>query len=259
MSEATKKQKKLNTFWFLWNLIESIVLLTGGVLAIVFGVMNNNNSSSSMDIENVVAYLVASFVILDGVLRVVMFLARYNRGDEQSPMIISGFEVALGTLLILIQLRYSADHIFTYTVVNLVAIILIAIGLLLLVYAIFLIAKKYAKLFMPIVEILFSAVLVGVGVVIEVLYHTESSREQLVLILSGAILSLAAIGMFIITLITRAKAKKELKKAEEEEQGNYEVAGEGITDNTENAPEIIDADLNEPESVEGPRAIGHDE
>ena len=265
MSEAIQKQKKLNKFWLTWNLVESIVLFAGGILAIVAGIIAvQNGGSTNPNIENAIAYVVASFVILDGILRIAMYLLRGQTDEEQSPLVISGFEISLGVLLILIQSKFTAQHIFTYMVVNLIAIILMVMGALLMVYAIYLIAKKHGKLFMPVMEILFSAILVGVGIVIEVLYNTESSREQLVLIMTGSVLCLAAIGMFAITLITRRKTKKEIDLAEKEERGDYAVAKEPIPQKEKPIVEeakpadIIDAEETEPDkpkAIKGPKGI----
>ena len=82
MSEAIEKQKRINKFWFWWNLIESIVLFAGGVLAIVAGILSGVEGNQTPEgIENAVAYAVAAFVILDGLLRIVMFLARIQKGE----------------------------------------------------------------------------------------------------------------------------------------------------------------------------------
>ena len=254
MSEAIQKQKKLNKFWLTWNLVESIVLFAGGILAIVAGIIAvQNGGSTNPNIENAIAYVVASFVILDGILRIAMYLLRGQTDEEQSPLVISGFEISLGVLLILIQSKFT------------IAIILMVMGALLMVYAIYLIAKKHGKLFMPVMEILFSAILVGVGIVIEVLYNTESSREQLVLIMTGSVLCLAAIGMFAITLITRRKTKKEIDLAEKEERGDYAVAKEPIPQKEKPIVEeakpadIVDVEETEPDkpkAIKGPKGIG---
>ena len=262
MSEAIQKQKQLNQFWFIWNIVESIVLFAGGVLAIVAGILTQaEGAAEPTGVENAVAYVVASFVILDGLLRIIMFLARIKKDDEQSPLVIAGFEISLGVLLILIQTHYSGQGIFAYMVVNLVAIIMMVMGALLLVYAIYVIAKKMAKLFMPMVEILFAATLVAVGVVIEVLYNTASSRDQLVLILIGTVLGLAAIGMFVITVITRVKTNKEIRKAEDEERGDYEVVPHSrpAKQKAEPVEDYIDAEEvnDKPEELSGPKAIEH--
>ena len=63
---------------------------------------------------------------------------------------------------------------------------------------------------MPVLEILFSAILIGVGITILVLYYKENNAN-IVLILTGSILSIAGIAQGIITLITLKKNKKEYK------------------------------------------------
>lgn len=276
MSEVIQKEKRVNQFWFVWNLIESLVLFAGGVLAIVAGVLTKTESASTPStIENAVAYVVAGFVILDGILRIVMFLSRATKDDEQSPLVVAGFEISLGILLVLLQTHFGQGDLFTFTVAHLIAIVLMVMGFLLLIYAIYAIAKRMVKLVMPIMEILFAAILVAVGVVIEVLYNTSSSRSQLVLILTGSILALAAVGMFIITLITHSRAVKQLRLAEEEERGDYRVdrkrkAKPRVDDEAQDAyeddvDEIQEAEIigepnqlehDEPQALEGPRAIG---
>lgn len=265
MSEVIQKQRKLNKFWFIWNLVEALILFVGGVLSIVAGVISaNQGSAAPSSVENAVAYVVGAFIILDGILRVVMYLSRGSREEEGSPLVLAGFEISLGILLVLIQTHFTNEHIFTYMVVNLVAIILMVVGGLLLTFAIYQIARKHAKLTMPVLEILFAAILFGVGVVVEVLYNTESSRSQLVLIMIGSILCLASIGMLIANLLTRAKAKKELDKAEKEENGDYEVAKSSIPSKKKakaKPAEVIDAseEVKPAEVIEGPKAIEHKE
>ena len=229
-SKALQKEKKIGKFWFVWNLVEAGLLFVGGVLAIIAGIIsvtsNGTQATSSDGFEGAVAYVVASFVILDGLLRIILHFARHEQDDDHSPLIIGGFEIAAGVLLIMMQAHFTQEHIFTYTVVNFIAILLMTMGGLLLAFAIYVIAKKSQKLFMPIVEILFSAILIAVGIIIEILYGSASARDQLVLILIGVVLSLTAVAMFVITLITRSKHKKSVGKAEKEEQGIYELVEE---------------------------------
>ncbi len=269
MSKEIKKQLKVTKFWFIWNIIESVILLAGGVLAIVSGVLNDADPKTSGTIENVIAYVISGFIILDGLLRIILFLVKFQDGDEMTPMIIGGFELSLGTLMVLLQSTFSNVSIFTFTVVNLIAIMLMVMGALILAFAIFQIARKMAKLTMPIAQIFLGAVIIGVGVAVEVLYNTESSRQMLVLILTGVILSVAAIGMFIITLVAHHKTKKALKQAEREENGDYDVDDNGpkiyrkaeVVDEPKQA-EIVDVQetvpSNEKENKEplpGPRAL----
>lgn len=204
------KDKGLNRFWFIWNLVETILLLAGGVLSIVAGILatKEDAASSVITAENGIAYLIAGFALLDGVLRVILFLAKYKQGADITPLLVSAFEITVGTLFILLQINFKESNIFTFTVANLIAILLMVTGALLLTLAIFFIVKKKAKVFVPILEIVFAAVLIGVGVLIEVLYNTDGERERLVLIMTGIIVTLAAIAMFVTLLINQHKLRK---------------------------------------------------
>ena len=240
MSKQVQRNKKIRKFWSIWNTVESLVLLVSGVLAIVAGVLHNpEQASTALTIERVIAYGVSGFVILDGVLRTVLYLARGQAEEDQSPMVVSGFEISLGVLVILLQLKY--DDFFIYGVVNFVSVLLMVMGVLLLVYAIYAIVNRRAKLTMPVIEILFGAILVGVGVAVEIAYHTSSSRETLVLILTGVILIAAAVVMLILTIVTSHKTKKALDRQEAEEKGDYEVIdGKNEYRESENKPIVID-------------------
>lgn len=248
MSQETQRKKKVGKFWTAWNIVESLVLIAAGVLSIVAGILHKPAEPGTAEtIEKTIAYFVASFIILDGILRVVLFLVRYNKNDDTSPFVTSGFELSAGVLIILLQLKY--EDFFVYGIVNFVAVLLMVIGILLLTFAIFVLVKKYVKFQMPVLEILLAAILIGVGITIEIIYNTSDAKQKLVLIMAGAILLIAGLSMFIITIVTSKKNKKEIKKAEDEEQGNYDVIDSASKSNPASTAvvpaEIVDAE--EPE------------
>ncbi len=257
MSKQLEKTKRLNKFWTAWNIIEALALLAAGVLAIIAGVKYDPQSAGQgVKIEDVVAFVIAAFVILDGILRVVLYFARYQKGDGESPVVIAGFEITVGVLLILLQINFAGS--FMFTVVNFISILLMAMGALLLATSIFTIARHYAKLFMPVLEIFFSAVIIGVGITIMVLYRNEDNN-QFVYILTGSILCVAAVAIFIISFVTSSKAKKELAEAEKEERGEYQIVDNKSAHEEQPKPaEIVDVEVPEEpkEAISGPRAIG---
>ena len=71
----------------------------------------------------------------------------------------------------------------------------------------------------------------------------------------------SAIGMFVITIITRVKTNKEVRKAEDEERGNYEVVAKQGSHRKQSEPQDVvdveEAKDEEPEALDGPRAIEH--
>ena len=259
MAKSAAKEKKLTKFWFIWNLVETLILLAGGVLAIVAGVQKGQSGAAGeSNIESIVAYFIAGFVLLDGLLRIIMFLVRYDAQKDVTPLFVSGFEVASGVLMVLLE---AQKQVFTFAVVNMVAIILMIAGSLLLTLAIFFIVKKKTTIFVPILEIIFAAILIGVGVLIEVLYNTSDQKEVLVLIMIGIIVSLAAIALFVTALINHSKAKKADAQAAQVEDPNLPVQADTPAPVEPQGPEVIDVEAAdakpEPEQLEGPRAIEH--
>lgn len=222
MSKETEKKKKIAKVWTIWNTIEAVLLIASGIMSIVAGALHKpGEQGAAQQLEQMLAYFVAGFVILDGVLRVILYLARFKKNDDRSPFVTSGFEIAAGTLIILMQVKYN--DFFVYGIVNFVAVLLMVMGLLLLVFAIYVLVKKYEKLTMPVLEILLAAILIGVGVAIEIMYNTSDSREKLVLIMAGAILLVAGMAMLIFTMVVSKKDKKQTKQFEDEEKGTYQI------------------------------------
>ena len=222
MSKETEKKKKIAKVWTIWNTIEAVLLIASGIMSIVAGALHKpGEQGAAQQLEQMLAYFVAGFVILDGVLRVILYLARFKKNDDRSPFVTSGFEIAAGTLIILMQVKYN--DFFVYGIVNFVAVLLMVMGLLLLVFAIYILVKKYEKLTMPVLEILLAAILIGVGVAIEIMYNTSDSREKLVLIMAGAILLVAGMAMLIFTMVVSKKDKKQTKQFEDEEKGTYQI------------------------------------
>lgn len=263
MSKELEKHQKLTNLWFIWNIVEAVILLGGGILAIVAGIVRAQNGDAGGNIaESITAYIIASFIILDGLLRLVLYFAKYRDGDEFTPLVIAGFEISLGIFLILLQATFG-QGIFTYTIVTLVAVILMVMGCLVLTFSIFQIARRLVKLTMPITQILIGSIIIGVGVTIEVLYNTESSRQMLVLILTGVILCTAAIAMFVITMISHKKAKKVLKTASRAENGDFDIEParkqpHGQKEDVDGAVEVDEIqhiDDEDPKALPGPKAL----
>ena len=216
MDQLTR-QKRIAKLWLVWNIVQAILLLTAGVLSLVAAIRYDPDTASSFPVESITAYLLAAFVCLDGVFRVVMDLTGMKSSpNDFSSLLVSAAEITVGVLLVLLQVKYNS---FLFTVVNAISLLVMATGALFLVYSIFAIAKKYSKLAMPLLQILFAAILISVGVVLIVLYYQNDNR-QFVLYLSAVILLVAAIGMSIITFISYRKRMKEIKEAE---TGDYEV------------------------------------
>ena len=265
MNKSLQLHKKLNTFWFWWNIVEAVVILAGGAVAIFAGIRSIGAVDAAPNqVETVLAYSIASFIVLDGSLRIVMFFPRYAKGDEVTPLVIAGFEVSLGILLMILEIKHS---MVIESIVNLISILLIVMGGLFLAFSILQIVRRYVSVVMPIGQIILGALLIGVGIAIIILHNTSSAQRPVVLIMTGTTMCFVALSQFIITLINNSHHKKDIAEAEAEETGNYQIAeqssanrnkGKAITKNHGEVVETeeIDDDENRP-AIEGPKAIPH--
>lgn len=259
----TPKEKKpfnFQKFWCIWNLAEAVLLLLAGVLSIVFGVLyEKDGDASKVVISNILPYVVGAFVAMDAALRIVLGVNFKGKETDESVMLVGGFELTAGILIMIFH------DIFTRLIINAIAVLLIVIGLLMLLFSVITIIKKSQKLFIPILEILFAAILVAVGIVVLILFYTQDDTNQIVLITSGAIFSLAGIAQVIITAIKLHRLSKEEKKVIEEpkEEPASEPAKTEEKKPAEQAEQkaepVIDAkeDVKEIEVVDEPKAIEH--
>jgi flagellar basal body-associated protein FliL len=117
------------------------------------------------------------------------------------------------------------------------------------------IAKKIVEqLFMPVMEIAFAAILIGVGVTMFVLYRVNDAEfKQVIMIILGSILILVAIAMAVVTTIgvhKRAKKRREQERQEvvrRNEEVHFEEAAPATVEVVSQAkdkkeePEIYDA------------------
>lgn len=203
-------EDRMDLIWTIWNLVEALLLLVAGVLSIVFGIMAGNDgaiSSNGEVIQNIVLYVLASFVILDGLLRTIMLAKNYKQ-SESSAYLVGGFEITIGIVLMIMGAAY-----FFQLIINFLGVFLIVIGALFLFVSIFSIVKKVEKMLMPILEIVFGAILVGFGVALLVLFYASGneSRNRVVFILIGSIMALAGLAMAIIALLRARKRRKAMK------------------------------------------------
>ena len=195
--EEKTPEEKFKTFWLAWNLIEDALLIIAGALSIVFGIMVNENSgavtSDTKVIENIILYVLASFIVLDGILRTVL-LAKRQSNAETSAYLIGGFEITIGIVLMIL-----GSETFFKLIINFLGVFLLVIGALFLFVSIRTIVKHLTSMLMPVLEIFFGAILIGFGTALMIIYHAGEVqiRNRVSYILIGTILAIAGIAMLI--------------------------------------------------------------
>ncbi len=220
-NKPVKNEKQINSFWTVWNIVEALILLAAGVISIVFGCLNKQDDGFKGNMNMILTYSVASFVILDGLLRIIMSFLKEENRTEEPIMLVGGFEITLG-IVIMVVLK----EVFIPTMVYFMAIGMMVIGLLFLIFSVLTLAKKTTeKYFMPILEIVFGAILVGVGVFLVVVYNvSQEAGNRISLILTGSVLSIAAIAQISLVTISAVKRGKKNsdKKGDDEDKSEKE-------------------------------------
>ncbi|MBQ2070593.1 MAG: hypothetical protein II467_06665 [Bacilli bacterium] len=250
--EEKTPEEKFKTFWLAWNLIEDALLIIAGALSIVFGIMVNENSgavtSDTKVIENIILYVLASFIVLDGILRTVL-LAKRQSNAETSAYLIGGFEITIGIVLMIL-----GSETFFKLIINFLGVFLLVIGALFLFVSIRTIVKHLTSMLMPVLEIFFGAILIGFGTALMIIYHAGEVqiRNRVSYILIGTILAIAGIAMLIGLFIGKKKEKHDKKKAEKQEVFDVrkeEVVEEPSKPSKKKKRDIIDAE-EEPKAIE---------
>lgn len=252
--EEKSGERKMYKVWAIWNYVEAFLLLGAGACGITFGALNRVSSDSPINI--ILAIVVGIFVVLDGILRLFMSFYSFS-SSEESIMLVAGFEVAIGITIIL---SYT---VFIDIIIQFLAVLLLVIGVLLILFSIFSIAKKVSKPFMPILEIVFGAILAGVGSAILIMYFGSDvgTTNKITVLIVGIIMVLASIAQGVIATIQYKKGKKKYELAktgdgEEEPSKKPRKDKKKKSNDNGNAEKVIDVIEEKPEE---PKKIGQNE
>jgi len=244
--------------WVVWNYVEAALMLVAGILAIIF--------SDNRELQNTILLIVGCFLILDGFLRILMnFLPILSAKDKKTlnyDFVIGGaVELALGVTLV--TMPGTAASVIVSFLSTFIAIALIVAGGVFLAYAIAFIIDKLFGLVMPILEIILGLGLVALGVVVLVYMGNEEVFFRVVLIITGAILTIAGLALLIETtrvmLVTNklkraAKAAQAAPKAPKEDVVvTVDATEKPAADEPESVSEEPPALEKKPEAIEAPK------
>ena len=247
-----KKPKKVinmekgSPFYTGWNIVEAIILVVGGILAMVY--------SNNTDLQATILYIIGAFLIIDGALRILVnflpVLTIIEKTKLTFDLVIAGsFEVALGitTICDLAIEKGTADTIIKF-VAMFVGIALLVFGAILIIYSTGLLTNKLIKMTkVAILGYILAACLIALGIVSIIYLKDETNFRQVVLIIAGLVLVLAGVGQVISTIFARKKylLKQDIRKAKEELKSSI---FEENADSNKNE-ETIDASSNSNDEV----------
>ena len=211
--------KKGGLIWSIWNFIEAALLLTMGILVIA--------NCTNKDIQSSVFIVISIFLMVGGLLKIVAnFLPVIGtsplevaakqaiRSQLSYDLVIGGTsELAIGVALCISMTSGDPAAIINVImnfVVWLVSVLLMAAGASLIAFAIGFIVSKLYKLYMPVIEIILGALLIGAGVTIIILFTNNSDIVMsIMLVIVGLVLAVAAVFKIISVVKAIIKAKEE--------------------------------------------------
>ncbi len=231
-STPKKEKKPINLakgglIWSIWNFLEAALILTLGIICFVFMA----KASTKDDINKVISVIMmigGIFLVVGGALKIIanfMPVVARNVVDAavktaiksqlSYDLVIGGtLELAIGVAFIVSYSKLSglADLIATFLAVFIGVLVIVA-GASLVLFAIGFIVSKLYKIYLPIIEIVFGAALVALGIVVICCLSGDTLLTmQISLIVLGIILVLAGLAMAVMTVveINKARAKKAL-------------------------------------------------
>lgn len=250
--------------WSIWNFLEAALIFALGVVCFVFIAQAENKNSDVSYYTQVISTIIliaGIFLIIGGALKIIVnFLPVVGKNIVDATvkaaiksklsydLVIGGtIELAAGVAIIVAynkmngSLNETVGVITTFLAVF-AGVLLIIAGLSLALFAVGFIISKLYKIYLPIIEIVFGAALIALGIVVLcVLAGNTDLTSMIALIILGVILVLAGIAMAIITVLEIVKARRLKANAKEASEENKEDDNTEVVDN----PEVVDVDTQE--------------
>ncbi len=249
--------------WSIWNFLEAALIFALGVVCFVFIAQaeSKNSDVSYTQVISTIILIAGIFLIIGGALKIIVnFLPVIGKNIVDATvkaaiksklsydLVIGGtIELAAGVAIIVAynkmngSLNETVGVITTFLAVF-AGVLLIIAGLSLALFAVGFIISKLYKIYLPIIEIVFGAALIALGIVVLcVLAGNTDLTSMIALIILGVILVLAGIAMAIITVLEIVKARRLKATAKEASEENKEDGNAEVVDN----PEVVDVDAQE--------------
>ncbi len=249
--------------WSIWNFLEAALIFALGVVCFVFIAQaeSKNSDVSYTQVISTIILIAGIFLIIGGALKIIVnFLPVIGKNIVDATvkaaiksklsydLVIGGtIELAAGVAIIVAynkmngSLNETVGVITTFLAVF-AGVLLIIAGLSLALFAVGFIISKLYKIYLPIIEIVFGAALIALGIVVLcVLAGNTDLTSMIALIILGVILVLAGIAMAIITVLEIVKARRLKATAKEASEESKEDDNTEVVDN----PEVVDADTQE--------------
>lgn len=230
------KLQKGEPLWAIWQIVEAILFIVGGILAIVY--------SGSSELQQTILYVIGAFLIAGGALKILAnflpILSATDRAALTYDLVVGGsIELALGiTIVSDIAGNNAVADAIVHFISLFIGIALIIFGAIAAIYCLAILFNKYLGMTgLSITGLVIGALLIALGAIVIVQMSTSSAFYKVVLIIVGVVLVLSGIGA-LINAINEVKRRNRINKAKEvinEVAATFEVVEEKpeSEDNTE--------------------------
>lgn len=228
--EAPKKKErksinfgKGSLLWSIWNFLEAALILVLGIICFVYTAKaSTNNSDISYDkVISVILFIGGIFLILGGALKIVVnFLPVIARSVTDAiikekiksqlsyDLVVGGaIELAIGIAFVISYtnngglLDQMVSFIAQFLAIFIGTLVTVA-GTSLILFAVGFIVSKLYKLYLPIIEIVFGAALIALGIIVFIYLAGNADLTKMIsLVILGIILVLAGVAMAILTVV----------------------------------------------------------
>ena len=224
-----KKERKSINFgkggllWSIWNFLEAALILVLGIICFVYTAKaSTNNSDISYDkVISVILFIGGIFLILGGALKIVVnFLPVIARSVTDAiikekiksqlsyDLVVGGaIELAIGIAFVISYtnngglLDQMVSFIAQFLAIFIGTLVTVA-GTSLILFAVGFIVSKLYKLYLPIIEIVFGAALIALGIIVFIYLAGNADLTKMIsLVILGIILVLAGVAMAILTVV----------------------------------------------------------
>ena len=224
-----KKERKSINFgkggllWSIWNFLEAALILVLGIICFVYTAKASaNNSDISYDkVISVILFIGGIFLILGGALKIVVnFLPVIARSVTDAiikekiksqlsyDLVVGGaIELAIGIAFVISYtnngglLDQMVSFIAQFLAIFIGTLVTVA-GTSLILFAVGFIVSKLYKLYLPIIEIVFGAALIALGIVVFIYLAGNADLTKMIsLVILGIVLVLAGVAMAILTVV----------------------------------------------------------
>ncbi len=218
--------------WTIWNSIESLILIAGGILCCIY-CANANFQKTALLIVGILIMLDAALRLTLGVIDVIRIGNHAIVKTDYLQAFTGSLELALGIVLVLTYAEKTSLEVVFKFVGLFLGILLITLGTVALIYAIAYIVKKLNTLMNNIVSVIGGLLVIAVGILAIIYLTRQDTIMTVFLVVLGIMLIASGIGLLALTVAV-ARGVKKVKNFVKEVKSDVAVEAESTPKEEDN-------------------------